>query len=146
MINVKSMSLIDVSSTRWNEMAQPAPHALPDPDKEFFDLSSIFIARERELDLFDIYLTRWKKLLFDADSDVDIPLAVPSPNNKLQGLLVLLYGRGGFGKSTLLKHYRRRVSEEGQQVTIAFVDWEFAIEGKRALFNPSPGQEIDAFE
>jgi hypothetical protein len=69
----------------------------PDQGDGNFDLSAIFIAREQQLDLFDIYLSRWKRILFDADPDLETPvLASPSPNNKLQGLIVLLYGRGGF--------------------------------------------------
>jgi tetratricopeptide (TPR) repeat protein len=113
-----------------------------------YDLSRIFIGREQQLDLFDIYLTRWQHLLFNANPDLDPPvLTPPSPNNKLQGLVVLLYGRGGFGKSTLLARYRNIALQESRHLTVsAIVDWEFAVEGKRGLFNPPPGQEIDPAE
>ena len=134
-------------------MTRHTSHRSSGTGDEAFDLSQIFIGREQQLDLFAIYLARWKNLLFDADPDLD-PRAMfpPSPNNKLQGLIVLLYGRGGFGKSTLLRRYRNRVLEENQNLipgqsavtTSEVVDWEFAIEGKRGLFSPPPGQDVDA--
>jgi hypothetical protein len=121
---------------------------LPDKGDRNFDLSAIFIAREQQLDLFDLYLTRWKRILFDADPDLETPvLAASSPANKLQGLIVLLYGRGGFGKSTLLGRYRVMAQEEDRHLRVStIVDWEFAVEGKRGLFNPPAGQEVDAAE
>src|SRR6266571_5007808 len=110
-----------------------------------FDLGQIFIGREQQLNLFHIYLDRWKNDMITA-SDSGLTTA-PSPNNKLQGLLALLYGRGGFGKSTLLKHYHDIVAEDDQRFVVSeIVDWEFAIEGKRSLFNPPPGREVDAPE
>ena len=109
------------------------------------DLSQIFIGREQQLDLFHMYLDRWKIHMPTAPEV--LMTTAPSPNNKIQGLVVLLYGRGGFGKSTLLKHYREIVLADGQQfIAGEIVDWEFAIEGKRSVFNPAPGQEIDAAE
>ena len=75
-----------------------------------FDFSNIFIAREQQLDLFDVYLNRWKRLIEAAPiaPQADAPVtAAPSPNNPIhQGFVVLLYGRGGFGKSTLLRRFR----------------------------------------
>lgn len=111
-----------------------------------FDLSHIFIGREQQLDLYQLYLDRWKRLMNApsslASTSVNGP---PSPNNKIQGLVVLLYGRGGFGKSTLLKHYHQIALEPGSNLTISkTIDWEFAIEGKRSVFNPPPGHEVDA--
>ncbi len=112
-----------------------------------FDLSYIFIGRQQQLDLFEIYLNRWKKLILDTKPNERLLPAAPSPNNKIQGLVVLLYGRGGFGKSTLLKHYQDIVLQEGRNLAMSnIVDWEFAVEGKRALFNPPQGQELDATE
>ena len=111
------------------------------------DFSSIFIAREQQLDLFDVYLSRWKRLMEAASSQTDSQVTVaPSPNNPMQGLLVLLYGRGGFGKSTLLKHYRRIAQEPGRHLVVSeIIDWEFALdESNRSIFNPPPGQEVDA--
>jgi len=118
------------------------------PSIDTYDLGRIFIGRQQQLDLFDYYLTRWQQLLFAADPDLDPPVkAPPSPNNKLQGLVVLLYGRGGFGKSTLQRHYRDIALQEGRHLTVsAIVDWEFAVEGKRGLFNPPPGQQVDPAE
>ena len=87
-----------------------------------FDLGQIFIGREQQLDLFHIYLDRWKREMTTAP-DTGLTTA-PSPNNKLQGLLVLLYGRGGFGKSTLLKHYRAISLEPNQKLIVSeTLDW-----------------------
>jgi tetratricopeptide (TPR) repeat protein len=115
---------------------------------EAFDLSQIFIGRQQQLDFFDIYLSRWQQLLFDSEADDDtLVTEPPSANNKLQGLVVLLYGRGGFGKSTLLRRYRDIALQEHRHLAVSqVIDWEFAIEGKRSLFNPPPDQPIDAAE
>jgi hypothetical protein len=37
------------------------------PSDDAYDLGRIFIGRQHQLDLFDIYLTRWQQLLFAAD-------------------------------------------------------------------------------
>jgi tetratricopeptide (TPR) repeat protein len=117
-----------------------------------FDSSQIFIAREQQIDFFEIYLNRWKKFIFDADPDYTVVTYPPSPDNKIQSLVVLLYGRGGFGKSTLLRHYRDVVLRENQNALFSkiligsVIDWEFAVEGKRFLFNLPQGQNVDAFE
>jgi tetratricopeptide (TPR) repeat protein len=112
-----------------------------------FELSKIFIGREQQLDLFDVYLDRWQRLMANA-SPVESPVTTsPSPNNRIQGLIVLLYGRGGFGKTTLLQRYHTIVSQDNRHFLISkIVDWEFAIEGMRGLFSPSAGQEVDATE
>src|SRR5260221_8057729 len=96
-----------------------------------FDLSQIFIGREQQLDQFRFYLERWKRL---ALTPVDTQLTIaPSPNDKIQGLVVLLHGRGGFGKSTLLRCYREMALEYGQELTVGkIVDWEFAAQEKKA--------------
>ena len=110
-----------------------------------FDLSQIFIGREQQMDLFDVYLNRWKRLVAAVPTP-GVSMA-PNPNNKIQGLVVLLYGRGGFGKSTLLKRYREIALEQDWRLALSkIVDWEFAVEGKRGLFNPAPGQQVDASE
>jgi len=116
-----------------------------------FDLGKIFIGREQQIDFFEIYFNRWRDLVFEAETD-DTLTTPPSPNNKIQGLVVLLYGRGGFGKSTLLKRYRAIGQDTSQGtrsdkvITSEIVDWEFATEGRRSLFNPPRGQGIDAYE
>ncbi len=113
-----------------------------------FDFSNIFIAREQQLDLFDVYLNRWKRLmeaaaLTAAHADTT---AAPSPNNQIQGFVVLLYGRGGFGKSTLLRHFRDMALEPARHLAVSeIIDWEFALdESNRSIFNPPPGQQVDA--
>src|SRR5438105_1045826 len=105
-----------------------------------FDLSDIFIGREQQLDLFEMYVHRWKGLIVKAmAADNDTPLTTaPSPDNKIQGLVVLLYGHGGFGKSTLLRHYRHFVLKENQAQlssmvhASSIVDWENVPQSKRS--------------
>jgi len=118
-----------------------------------FEPDSIFIGREHQIDLFEMYYTRWKKSLFDTTLEGLLVTSVPSPDNKIQSLVVLLYGRGGFGKSTLLRRYRNIVLQDnensliiGKTVVSKIIDWESAIRSKRSIFNPPEGQEIDAHE
>src|SRR4051812_30626545 len=98
-----------------------------------FDPSQIFIGREQEQNLFKMYLNVWKKFIFDAELDDTLITTAPSPNSKIQSLVVLLYGRGGFGKSTLLRRYLDTVAEENQIPLLSLIlpsqiiDWEFAI-------------------
>ncbi len=126
-------------------MTHYTPDRAADENQGGFDLADIFIGRQQQLDLFEIYLHRWKQLMLTAAPDDGLVTAAPSPNNKIQGLVVLLFGRGGFGKSTLLKRYRTMALQAGQHLAAStIVDWEFAVEGRRALFNPSPGQDLDA--
>jgi tetratricopeptide (TPR) repeat protein len=109
------------------------------------DLGQIFIGREHQLELFHIRLEHWRHEMLMAP-DIQVT-AAPSPNNKIQGLVVLLFGRGGFGKSTLLKHYREIALQDSRKVIVSgIVDWEHAIEGKRSLFNPASDREVDASE
>lgn len=112
-----------------------------------FDLSQIFIAREQPVDLFKIYLTRWKQLMFEARLDDTVVTTAPSPNNRIPGIVVLLYGRGGFGKSTLLRHYHEIAVRPARNLIVSkIIDWEFAVEGKRGLFILPQTQDIDAYE
>jgi len=109
------------------------------------DLSTIFIGREQQLDWFHFSIDRWRKII-SASTDVQIT-TTPSPTNKIKGLVILLYGRGGFGKSTLLQRYHEIALTHDQKFIVSkIVDWEFAIEGKRSLFNPGQNQEIDGPE
>jgi len=119
---------------------------------EGFDLTDIFIGRDQQLDLFEMYFHRWKGLLARetaADNKTPVPVA-PSPDNKIQGLVVLLYGHGGFGKSTLLRHYRDFVLKENDAQLAGFVhassviDWENVPESRRSLFTLSSDRFIDA--
>ncbi len=53
----------------------------------------------------------------------------------------------GFGKSTLLYHYRNIALHEPRHFMVSTpIDWEFAIEGRRSVFNPPPGQQVEAVE
>ena len=58
-----------------------------------YDLGRIFIGHQHQLDLFNIYLTRWRQLLLHADSDLDPPIkTAPSSNHKTnEWLLVILF-------------------------------------------------------
>jgi hypothetical protein len=114
-----------------------------------FDPSQIFIGREYELSLFEFYLNAWKNLTFDADIDDTLVVKQPSPNNKIQGLVVLLHGRGGFGKSTLLRKYHNLVLEQNKNPLFSkihvsdIIDWETEVEGERGIFNLPDPQEIN---
>ena len=126
-------------------MTHYTPDRAADEGQDGFDLADIFIGRQQQLDLFEIYLHRWKQLMLNTPPDDSPVTTAPSPNNKIQGLAVLLFGRGGFGKSTLLKHYRNMVLDADWNLAASkLVDWEFVVEGKRGLFNPPPGQQLDA--
>ena len=126
-------------------MASPTP---PDGNPWFpneIDLSDIFIGREQQLDQFRFYLERWLRLPTTA-SIPDLKTA-PSPIDKIQGFVTLLHGRGGFGKSTLLKRYRELVLEFSVDIQVSnLINWEFAALERRALFNPAQGEAIDAYQ
>src|SRR5258708_2194228 len=119
---------------------------LSDSEAHFFDFSGIFIAREQQLDQFRWYLTRWKDLMATGSAtfpSVDTQLTTaPSPNTPIQGFIVLLYGRGGFGKSTLLNYYHDIARQHDRHLTVSeIIDWEFALnDSNRSIFNPPPGQ------
>ncbi len=129
-------------------MTRQTSHRPFDQNDNDIDLNRIFIGRDQQLNHFDSYLTHWKKLIFQADPHLDTLARIPpSSNNKIQGLVVLLYGRGGFGKTALLRHYHDIAQQDGHNFIVSeIVDWEFAIEGKRGLYNPSQDQEVDATE
>lgn len=106
------------------------------------DLNQIFIGREQQLDFFRVYLERWQRQMSATSLPLNMP---PSPNNKLQGLVILLHGRGGFGKTVLLKHFHEIALAYEQELNAStIVDWEFAVAGNRPLFSPAPGEHVDA--
>ncbi len=123
-------------------------HTLPDGSSPFpneIDLSDIFIGREQQLDQFRFYLERWRRLA--ATATIPDLKAAPSPNDKIQGFVALLHGRGGFGKSTLLKRYREIALEYSDDIQVSdLIDWEFAAQERRALFNPAQRDVIDAYQ
>ncbi len=112
---------------------------------EDLDLNEIFIGRERQLNDFRVYLENWKQL---PNSSSFLPLTMPpSPNNKIQSFFVLLYGRGGFGKSTLLKRYWEIAREFSHELLVSeIVDWETAIRDRRDLFNITDRENIDSYQ
>ena len=74
----------------------PPPEAAQN-NPEYFDLSQIFVGREEQLEQFEIRLERWQQQLQGLEAHNTWLIAPPSPNNRIQGLVVMLYGRGGFG-------------------------------------------------
>jgi tetratricopeptide (TPR) repeat protein len=110
------------------------------------DLNEIFIGRDQQLDLFDIYLERWKRLMAALPLRPETPTSfIPSPDRKIQGLVVLLYGCGGFGKSTLLRRYRDMALESDRNLAVSeIVDWEFDLGIHHGIFNPPQGRDLDA--
>ncbi len=121
-------------------------HMPPDGNSPFpneIDLSDIFIGREQQLDQFRFYLERWQRLA--ATAGIPDLKAPPSPNDKIAGFVALLHGRGGFGKSTLLKRYREIALEYSDNIQESdLIDWEFAAQERRALFSPAQRDVIDA--
>jgi len=132
------------------QMQHDTPHT--NHNYETFDLNQIFIGREPQLDLFEIYLHRWKERIFNTKPDAPFITSAPSPDKKIQGLVILLHGRGGYGKSALLRRYRDKILKENQRsgassISVSeVVNWEFALEGKSAIFHPQPDQKVDAIE
>ncbi len=117
-------------------------------DEYAFDMRGIFIAREQQLDLFHFYLTRWQERIANISGEDAPVVTAPSPDARIQGLVVLIYGRGGIGKSTLLRRYRESVLQasdipQGRRIVAStLIDWESASEGKRGLF--ASGKGVDA--
>src|SRR5258708_5227099 len=112
---------------------------LDENESSNFDLSQIFIEREQQQMFFKSYLFSWREEIFNAEPDEKLTTSAPSPFNKIPGLFVLLYGHGGFGKSTLLRYLRNLVLEENQNSLLSkiviseIIDWEFALESKRGM-------------
>jgi tetratricopeptide (TPR) repeat protein len=125
----------------------------------------IFIGRERELADFARVLQEWcQRKSRQQKSEQLIPATGPSPQQKLEGLLVLLYGHGGYGKTTLLKRYHavacqlqqkasrldalvpgRAAHQKVSKLNVGeIIDWEFAVGEYRGLFHASARQEPDA--
>lgn len=110
------------------------------------DGKTIFLGREQQLALFELYLGRWQQLLRDAPPDDESHKlhAAPSPRQKLPCFVTLLFGRGGFGKSTLLRRYREMACAEHYHYHVgAIIDWEDAVEGRRGIFQPGPPQRVE---
>lgn len=109
------------------------------------DLSSIFIARDRQIGWFKSTLQEW--LTHKANESRTITfLDEPSPNNHLPNLIVMLYGKGGFGKTTLLNKYHKTSLEHTQLLISKIIDWEIATTNKGAFWSSSSEKPLDAFK
>ena len=130
-------------------MSQVIRQRQPD-NNEPFDFKQIFIGREEQLADFERVLSQWQQVMFAQEPTEDIATDIPSPYNKLQGLVVMLYGRGGFGKSTLLYRYlgiAKRANEYNGFTLCDPIEWDNAFDGtRRAAYNPAAGQSIDPLE
>ncbi len=60
-------------------MAHQTPNFPTGQSDEGFDLSQIFIGRQQQLDLFEIYLKRWKQLVLDFISVETPAKTAPAP-------------------------------------------------------------------
>lgn len=109
------------------------------------DPDQIFIARDAQMRSFHECLEHWLQDLTGTVSHDRHER--PSPNNKIQGLVALLYGHGGFGKSTLLKHYHQMASEFPHRLKVSsIIDWEFESDWSTAHFNSVANAELDPLE
>ncbi len=130
-------------------MSQVIRQRQPDND-EPFDFKQIFIGREEQLADFERVLGQWQQVMFAQEPTEEVTTDIPSPYNKLQGLVVMLYGRGGFGKSTLLYRYlgiAKRANEYNGFTICDPIEWDNAFDGtRRAAYNPASGQSIDPLE
>jgi len=126
-------------------MEKQTSHRFSYHDDENLKLGQIFIGRSEQLERFETYLARWKQIMAETLPEEKQVTSAPSLQEKIQGLVVLLYGRGGIGKSTLLERYHKIALSESQAPmrVSGIVDWEFAIEGKRGLFTFTPEQETN---
>lgn len=99
----------------------------------FEDVKKIFIARERQLAHFNACLARWQIQIQQHTQEVVQENVVLSSDNRLPSLVVLISGNGGFGKSTLLKHYHQTASRPSNNLLVSsIIDCEFAF----SLFPP----------
>ncbi|HYT35063.1 MAG TPA: hypothetical protein VEL69_08510, partial [Ktedonobacteraceae bacterium] len=109
------------------------------------DLSDIFISREQQLAQFRTILQAWKETIVSETPQT--PNDPPSLRNKIRGLVVLIYGRGGFGKTTLLDRYHQLASKQAVWVQKSrIIDWEFAAQDERHIFKCPPGEKVHAIE
>jgi hypothetical protein len=109
------------------------------------DLSDIFISREQQLAQFRAILQVWKEITESKTSQASND--PPSLRNKIRGLVVLIYGRGGFGKTTLLERYHQLAFKQAVWVQKSkIIDWEFAAEEERHIFRCPPGEKVHAIE
>src|SRR5690348_5587871 len=112
-----------------------------------FDLNQIFIGRKRELAFFARALLDWRDLMMKTKGEQPPVRAEPSPQEQIQSFVTLLYGHGGFGKTTLLRRYRALAEEQNQHISVSMItlskiiDWEFAIGSNHGLFLLPNGQE-----
>src|ERR1700719_3965128 len=112
--------------------------ALSSPDDDNRSLGrnfrpdNIFIGRLQEINNFHFNLDRWKAFMKSTSASTSASVSailLPNSKNKIQGLVVLLYGRGGFGKSTLLERYRKIAQLPQMYLKVSeIIDWEAVVE------------------
>ncbi len=110
------------------------------------DLSDIFVGRERQLDDFVARLERWRDFLKVGNlPPLPAPnaLQLPATDRRLDGLFGLVHGRGGFGKSTLLRRWEEIARGYDQEFQVAHFDWENLGGEARKGLKPSAGETVD---
>jgi tetratricopeptide (TPR) repeat protein len=76
------------------------------------NLPDIFVAREEQMESFQRLLLRWAEI-YEEQKASSKPSEVFKPNltQNLECPVVLIYGRGGYGKSTLLGEWHNEIKE-----------------------------------
>ena len=89
------------------------------------------IGYKQPVDDFKLVLAQWKKYMAEVSGNDRSKFLMPTANNKLPGLLVLLFGHGNLSKSLLLNRYRTialEANEHGHRIQIGnIIDSETMI-------------------
>ena len=131
--------------------------AIPDNFDLFSRLDYIFVGRESELKRFRIHIREWLNGLdgeqqkHSANNNLILPYTQsykelddernkaesipPNRKNRLPGPVIYLYGRGGFGKSTLLGQYYSIAQEHHEHIKLIdeVIDWEDLTASERSI-------------
>lgn len=109
------------------------------------DTSTIFIARDKHIDSFYALMETWQSL--DLSTMRTSVGEEPSPNNKLLGPVVIVFGQGGLGKSTLLRHYYTLASKPVYRIKASsIIDWEARSIGDQLFSTDQASHQIDPCE
>lgn len=131
---------------RSSQHTKPQSNAVSAP----LELSTIFIGREHEFAELEYRLEQWRHLTDHFTQGAPFPQIEPSPRYPLPGLLILLQGHAGLGKSTLLWRFYEQVQLLNQRFNTSKIllsdkiYWEDEIGSSRGMFDLPTGQEIDA--